>query len=186
MQIPNSLITVRCHNGLGYGPLIYPSYVADVLRRVFSGRLDSTAAGKGVDIAPFPEDGDEAMRYRDITSAEQEIGWMRKVYSGANGVYHADASWTPETLKSAMEKLLFAENDRLKNAAKPRAQIAVHSSFLAFGLTEDQARSLQAAGFVSRDSCVGQSLVDLASVALITIDLAGRLSVADAKAEAKK
>jgi hypothetical protein len=64
--------------------------------------------------------------------------------------------------------------------------VAANPTFLAFGLTEDQARSLQAAGFVDRASCVGQSLVDLASVPTITIDVAGRLSAAEVKVEAKK
>jgi hypothetical protein len=186
MDIPNSLITIRCHSGMGYGPLIYPSYVSNVLRRVFSGRLEPTAAGNGVDVQPYPEDGEPTMRYRDVSSVEQEIGWLRKVYKGENGMYHVDAVWNPESLKKEFERLLVAEHDRLRQQAKPRAQVAANPTFLAFGLTEDQARALQAAGFMDRASCVGQSLVDLASVPTITIDVAGRLSAAEVKVEAKK
>lgn len=186
MDIPNSFILVRCHSGMVYGPLIYPAYVSNVLRRVFVQRLEHTAPGNGIEVQPYPENGDPSMRYREVSSVEQEIGWLRKVYKGENGMFHVDAVWNPESLKKEFERLLVAEHERLRQMAKPRAQVAANPTFLAFGLTEDQARSLQAAGFGDRASCVGQSLVDLASVPTITIDVAGRLSAAEVKVEAKK
>lgn len=185
MQIPNSLITVICHTGMHRGPLIYPAYVANVLRKVYVGLLDVTAIGNGIKIEAYPENGDEAMRYRDVDSPEQELNWLRKVYGGVNGIHHADAVWNEESLKKEMTKLLMGEHERLRTAAKPKAQIAANPTFLAFGLTEGQARCMQAAGFADRAACVGQSIIDLASVPTITIDIAGRLAADDAKPEIK-
>ena len=186
MEIPNSLISIACHNGLHRGPLIYPEYVVPVLRKVYKDMLDVTAVGKGISIEPFPDNGDPSMRYREVFSVDQELGWMRKLYGHVNGSYHADNAWTEQTLKTEMERLLMAEHERLKNAAKPKVLAVANPTFLAFGLTEDQSRSMQAAGFADRASCIGQSIVDLASIHKISIELAGRLAQPDAKAEAKK
>lgn len=186
MEIPNTLITIRCHNGLTRGPLIYPAYVANVLRHVYANMLDITAPGKGIEVAAFPEDGDPSMRYREVFGVDQEIGWLRRLYGPSKGPTHVDAVWNEESLKKELERILVEEAARMRNAAKPKAVIAANPTFLAFGLTEDQARSLQAAGYPDRASCVGQSLVDLASVHKISIDIAGRLAEPDAKAEAKK
>jgi hypothetical protein len=186
MQIPNVIIHLRCHNGTGIGPIIAPAYTAAVLRRVFAGKLDPTAPGMGIEITPYPEDGYIETRYSDISGVEQELARLRRRYGGSNGAYFADLAWPEDTLRKEIEKLLLAEALRLREATRIKPLIAAHPSFIAFGLTEDQARALQSAGFTDRSACLDQSLIDLSSVLGITLDVAQRLSVADPKPEVKK
>jgi hypothetical protein len=181
MQIPNSIIILRLADGTGYGPLILPKYVAPVLKKVFSQRLDPSSPGGGIEVTTYPEDGFEGTRYREVFDVASEIAWLRSVYKADHKGYFVDQVFDVDSLKKEIESMLVAEAARLRAESKPKKLIQPHESFLKFGLTEDIARALQTAGYGDRAACIGQSLMDLNSVHGVTLDIAQRLATDDKK-----
>ena len=187
MKIPNVSVIIHTHNGLTRGELYLPEYEVAVLRVLYDSHLDKTKPGGGLEVKPYPENGDPEMQYRLVFSVPSELSFLRNKYGPKEGPRkYADAAWNEDTLKKEMERILAADFKRIQEAAKPKELAVPHATFLAFGLTAEQARTLQAAGYADRAACVGQSLVDLANVHGISITDAGRLIAADVKVEAKK
>ena len=182
MQIPNSLIHIKCADGRGYGPLLLPAYFDKILRRVFSQRLDPDAPGRGITIEAYPDNGDPDTRYRVVYSVAEERGLIRHTYKADKNGF-IDEVYTDEELGAAMEKAMVAEAARITLATKPKEVITPHASYLAFGLTDTQAIALQQAGFPDRASCVGVSIMKLN--AGVPLDVAAKLLAPDQVAKAK-
>lgn len=186
MQIPNAIIHIRQHDGGGHGPLIVPEYFVPIFRRAMAGKLDPNAPGRGIEVTKYPDDGSAELRYREVTSLQHEMEYLRRVYKGTGGVYYADLAYPEDTFKKEIERILLEESKRLAENSKPRAAIEPHKSFIDFGLAPDTARALQAAGYGNRASCIGASLFDLGSVMGLSLPDAQRLSQEDVKPETKK
>jgi hypothetical protein len=178
MDIPNSVIHIKCADGRGYGPLLLPAYFERILRRVFMQRLDPDAPGKGVLVEPYPANGDPDTRYRVVYSVAEERGLIRQAYKADKNGF-VDDVYTDAELGEAMEKELMAEANRLALLNRPKEVIVPHASYKAFGLTDEQAISLQQAGFAERSVCVGVSLMKLNNAG-VPLDVAQKLAVADA------
>lgn len=175
MQIPNSIVHIRTENGIGYGPLIVPAYEAKILRKVYSGRL---ASESGLTITPYPADGNPDTRYTESDSAHSVMSFLRNKYKGDPRGYYVDQVLTVEDLEKEIDAMLAAEADRLEKASKP-VEVIPHKSFVDFGLTADQAKALQSAGYATRADCVGKSLSVLNNIPTIDVATAKRLATED-------
>lgn len=184
MQVPNSVIHLKLATGVGYGPLYVPAYFEKIIRRAYQGRLDPNTPGKGLEITPYPENGDVCMRYREVFSVEGERAALRKLYHFDKNGFIADAL-TDEEMTAEIEKVMVAEAHRLTRNAKPPEVILPNKSFVDAGCTSDQAVALQTAGYANRGMCVGQSIMDLNAIPGITLDLALKL-IAEDKFDVKK
>ena len=186
MQIPNSIITMRLHSGVGYGPIIAPAYEARLYRKLHGNKLLPEYGNGGIEVAAYPEDGIADTRYTDAPTLDIEIGRLRTKFKGDARGPLFDQVFDESDFKATVEKMLIDEAVRIRANNKPKEASIPHASFLMFGLSEAQAVALQGAGFANRDACVGVSLMDLNSVGGIGIELAQRLSeepVKEAKAK---
>jgi hypothetical protein len=186
MQIPNSIITMRLHSGVGYGPIIAPAYEAKLYRKLHGTRLLPEYGTGGIDVQPYPDAGIDDTRYTDAPTLDIEMGRLRTKFKGDARGPLFDQVFDEADFKATVEKMLIDEAARIRANRKPKEASIPHASFTAFGLTEAQAVALQGAGFANRDACVGMSLMDLNNVGGIGIELAQRLSdepVKEAKAK---
>lgn len=176
MQIPNSIIHIRCTDGRGYGPLIAPAYQAKVLRYVYRGKLDD-AEGKGITVDKYPADGCDDSRYTEASDVGDELGRLRKLYKGDARGYYVDQAFTDKELEAEIVKMLEAEAERLTDKIKNHKVAVAHKSYLDAGVSEAQAIALQAAGFPTRDSCIGKTLMELNNVPGVDIATAKKLTL---------
>ncbi len=121
---------MQCADGRGYGPLIVPAYFERILRRVFFGRLDPNAAGKGIAITPYPADGNDDTRYRTVFSVAEERGILRQMYKADKNGF-IDQVYTDEELEAEMSKLMTEEAKRVTLAQRPKEVVIPHPSYLA-------------------------------------------------------
>lgn len=186
MQIPNSIITMRLHSGVGYGPIIAPAYEAKLYRKLHGAKLLAEYGNGGIDIQPYPDNGIDDTRYTDAPTLDIEIGRLRTKFKGdARGALFEQV-FEEADFKATVEKMLIDEAARIRANRKPKEASIPNPTFLMFGLNDAQAVALQAAGYLNRDMCVGASLMDLNNVGGIGIELAQRLSeepVKEAKAK---
>lgn len=175
MQIPNSIIHIRTENGIGYGPIIAPAYEAKVLRKVYAGRLSSE---NGLTVSPYPDDGNPDTRYTESDSAHSVMSYLRNKYKGDVRGHFIDQITTVEELEKELNDMLGAEADRLDRVSKP-VEIIPHKTFIDFGLTAEQAKALQSAGYATRAACIGKPLSTLNNIPSIGVAIAKRLATDD-------
>jgi hypothetical protein len=190
MQVPNSLITISCADGRGYGPLMLPAYYEKIFRRVYTQRLDPTSPGGGILIADYPANGNNDSRYREFFSIAGERAAIRAAYKGDKHGF-IDEVFTDAELGAAITDLMIKEAERLTKAARPAEVVIPHQSFIDLGIAPEVCVAIQGAGFVNRTLCVGASIMDLNNIPGVTLDLALKLTSEPkaepvAKLEAKK
>lgn len=173
MQVPNSLFTVYTSDGRSYQD-ICPAYYEAIYRSIYRQKLDASRPGNGMDIQPYPEPAvgiSEDTRYRIVDSIEAEHNSIKVRFKNVNiGVV-----LPIEELERRIAGLMHNEGLRLVKLATPAQLSALHPSYIEFGLTPDQSRALQDAGYPTRDSCTGKTLAELNKIHGIDISIAAHL-----------
>jgi len=168
MLIPNKLITFTGTNGSG-GSRTAPSYVADLLKARWGQRMAD------LQVLDIPITAPDA--YHEVGSIAEEESILRGEFREVFGRVY------PDGIRAIVERLLLAdasaraEHEKLVNAPK-----VPHRSFVDLGCSEEQALSLQAAGYATVAD-LPVDFIKIAEVRGITPDFALKLQAAATKAQ---
>lgn len=151
MRVPNVNIVIRSEKRHG-AVKVQPLWYAEMYRRVWAGRLDPEKGIEIIQIDPLVDPRVRYSEYADVGEAER----MTVAYFAHGDTKRVSEmsvmfnSLFPQGLRPVIEKLLREDlastRDRL---AAQRDAPTAHQSFLAAGLTVENAIALQKAGFAT-------------------------------------